>query len=197
MATRLLGVTARTAAEIAPHVAGLSPEAKALLRPEHTPGEFLDAVAIAGHFADAVKFLAHGLGRREAVWWACVCARLAMEPAPAPPVLQALTAAEAWCYQPVEERRRAAYAAGEAAQFEHPAALAALGAFLSGGSLAPPNVQPVPPGPFLTARAVAGAIQLAAVRIQPEKAAERFRAFLAKGVEIANTPAQAPARGGA
>jgi hypothetical protein len=197
MGTRLPAVQARAAADIVPHVEGFTPESAALLRAEHAPGDFLDALAIAGKFPDAVRFLAHGLGRREAVWWACVCVRLAMEPAPPPPVVAALTAAETWCYRPTEENRRAAFDAGEAAKFQHPAALAALGAFLSGGSLAPPNVQPVPPGPFLTARTVAGAIMLAAVRIEPAKANDRYRAFLAKGVEIANAPAQQQARGGA
>jgi uncharacterized protein DUF6931 len=190
MATRLPGVTARTAAEIAPHVADLTPEGKAVLRPQHTPGDYLDALAAAGHLRDAVRFLAHCLGRREAVWWACVCCRLAPDAAPAPAVVAAFGSAEAWCYRPTEENRRAAYAAAEAAQLEHPAALAALGAFFSGGSVAPANVQqPVPPGPFHTARCVAGSVLLSAVRTEPQTADARLRLFLSKGVEVANTAA--------
>jgi hypothetical protein len=190
-------VTARTAAEIAPHVSDLSPEAKAVLRAEQTPGEYLDALGGAGHLPDAVRFLAHCLGRREAVWWACVCLRLSPDAAPQPPVVAAFSAAETWCYRPTEENRRAAHAAAEAAQFEHPAALAALGAFFSGGSIAPAHIQqPVPPGPFHTARCIAGAVLLTAVRTEPQTANDKLRQFLAKGVEVANSSA-AQSRGGA
>jgi hypothetical protein len=199
MATHLAGVSARNAADVVPHVADLADEAKALLRPEHTPGQYLDALVAANRLPDAVRFLAHGLGRREAVWWACVCNRLVLEPDTQQPAVAALVAAEAWCYRPTEENRRAAHAAAEAAQMEHPAAFAALGAFFSGGSIAPAHVkQPVPPGVFHTARCVAGSILMAGVRREPKKAPERYRAFLAKGVEVANTSAgQAQSRGGA
>jgi hypothetical protein len=190
MPTNLTGTTARSAAEVAPHVSDVSDEAKALLSPAHTPGAYIDALAAAGHFADAVRFLAHAMGRRECVWWACVCNRLVLDPSMPPAAVAALVAAETWCYQPTEEHRRAAHAAAEAATLDHPPALAAMGAFFSGGSIAPAHVaQPVPPGPFHTARMVAGAVILCAVKREPQRAPERFRAFLAKGVEIANSAA--------
>lgn len=199
MATNLIGVTARGAAEIAPHVADLSPEAKAALTPALTPGQFLDALVVKSLYADAVRFLAHAIGRREAVWWACACNRQTLANDTPGPAVAALVAAETWCHRPTEENRRAAHAAAEASQFEHPAAFAAMGAFFSGGSLAPANVaQVVPPGAFHTARVVAGSIILAAVRREPARAAERYRAFVAQGVEIANAAAaQARQHGGA
>jgi hypothetical protein len=199
MPTNLTGTTARTAAEVAPHVADVSPEGKALLAAGQTPGAYIDALAAAGQFADAVRFLAHAMGRRECVWWACVCNRLVLDPSTPPVATAALVAAETWCYQPTEEHRRAAHAAAEAATLDHPPSLAAMGAFFSGGSVAPANVpQPVPPGPFHTARMVAGSVILCAVKREPQRAPERYRTFLAQGVEIANSAAaQAGRPGGA
>src|SRR4051812_35401730 len=59
-------------------------------------------------FADAVAFLAHALPRREAVWWAWVCARKASGPKPTPQVQGALDATERWIVQPTEDHRRQA-----------------------------------------------------------------------------------------
>jgi hypothetical protein len=186
VATKLAAVTARTASQVAAHVA-LTDGAKPILNPAMTPAEFLDALLAAGLHADAVHFLAHGMPRREAVWWACVCVRASMEPAPPPTAPAAIAAAETWCRDPSEPHRRAAHAAAEATKYEHPAGLAALGAFFSGGSLAPADAAtPVPPGPFHTAKAVANAIVLSAVRREPEKARQRYREFLARGIDIAN-----------
>jgi hypothetical protein len=197
MATNLTGTTARSAADVAPHVADVTDEGKALLAPAHTPGAYIDALAAAGHFADAVRFLAHAMGRRECVWWACVCNRAVLDASAPPPAVAALVAAEKWCYQPTEENRRAAHAAAEAATLDHPPALAAMGAFFSGGSVAPANVpQPVAPGPFLTARMVAASIILCAVKREPKRAPERFRQFLVQGVEIANSAAAQGGRQG-
>ncbi len=197
MTTNLTGTTARAAAEIAPHVADLSPEAKAALTPSQTPGQFLDALVAKRLFPDAVKFLAHAIGRREAVWWACTCNRQTLTPDVPAPAVAALVAAETWCYQPTEENRRAAHAAAEAATMDHPPSLAAMGAFFSGGSVAPANVpQPVPPGPFHTARMVAASVMLAVVRREPERAADKYRAFVAQGVEIANSAAAQSSRPG-
>ena len=51
---------------------------------------------------------------------------------------------------------------------------------------APPNAPAVPPGEFLTAKAVSGAVIFAAVAREPEKAPERFRSFVAQGLDVTN-----------
>jgi hypothetical protein len=177
-------ITVATAAEVCQNLK-LGDEARSLLRDGLTPPRYLDALLKEQHFIDAVNFLAHALPKREAVWWACQCARLAASSS-APPVTEALRAAEQWAADPSEGNRRKAKTAADAAQLSTPAGCAALGAFLSGGSLAPPEIEtPVPPGEHLTARIVAGAIQLAAVMPPPDKAPERFREFLALGQDVA------------
>ena len=177
-------VTAKTAAEICKRFA-LGEEAKKLLREGVAPGPFLDTLMEKQQFTDAVRFLAHALPKREAVWWACQCGRAVAGANPPPPIAAALQAAEKWVADPSEENRRAAMPAAEAAEFKTPAGCAAVAAFWSGGSLAPPNVPVVPPGEYLTAHGVAGAVMLAAVQAEPEKAPEKFRKFLAQGIEVA------------
>ncbi|QSA96394.1 hypothetical protein [Methylococcus sp. EFPC2] len=164
----------------------LSAEAKSLLSPQLSPADFLEGLLAAGHYGDAVNFMARALPKREATWWACLCARSALGENPPAPYVQALAAAEQWVYTPSEENRRLAMAAAEATPFDHPAAWAAVAAFWSGGSLAPENVPAVPPADNLNAKAVIGAVRLAVVIREPEKAAEKYRLFLEQAIDIAN-----------
>jgi hypothetical protein len=93
----------------------------------------------------------------------------------------ALDAAEAWAAEPDEPRRRAAETAANACKVKGPAACLALGAFWSGGSLAPENLDPVPPPGTATAKAVAGALLMAAPYGAPSQAPRRYREFLEEG----------------
>jgi len=164
--------------------AELTSEAMELLQADPQPPEYISLLVEKKFYPDAVRFLAHALPRREAVWWAWMCARRSAGDAPPPPVKSALEAAEKWLTQPTEENRRTAHATAEAAGFGTAAGCAGLAAFFSGGSLAPPDAPPVPPGEFLTAKAVAGAVIFAAVTTQPEKAPEKFQSFIAQGVDV-------------
>jgi hypothetical protein len=183
MAAKLTKIEAKTAAELAGQLE-LSEAAGAMLRDGIAPAEYLDLLMAGGQWADAIRLLALALPKREAVWWACGCARKA-SPAPSPAAEAALAAAEAWVAEPTEERRRVAFPAAEKAQFGTPAGCAALAVFLSGGSLAPPEIAAVPPAEDLTGKTVAGAVLLAGVITEPEKASEKYRAFLADGLAIA------------
>jgi hypothetical protein len=98
----------------------------------------------------------------------------------------ALETAEAWVYQPTEELRRMAMARAQATGFDHPGVWAAVGAFWSGGSMAPPDAPAVPPGEDLTGQAVSGAVNLSSVMRQPEHAPEKLKAFLLQAIDIAN-----------
>jgi hypothetical protein len=158
--------------------------------PDDPPDVAIDRLAAAARHPEAVHLLAAALPKREAVWWACLAARHVLGPAPRPKIVACLEAAEAWVYKPVEERRVACYRAAGATRPETPAALAALAAAWSGGSMVPPDagadIPPVPPGEALTARAVANAIILAAVKSDPAAAPALFARFLAQGRDIAD-----------
>lgn len=193
MPTQFPKVAARTADEIVRHFE-LDPPSQPLLRPGMAPGQFLDALVQKGHYPDAVRFLAHGLPRREAVWWACLAARGSLSQKTPPAALQALKAAEAWAVQPTEEHRWAAHAAAEASKLDNPCALAAMSAFFAGPSLIHPSAAkpgapappPVPPDPFLTAKAVSSTIVIAAVTGEPDQIPVRYKRFLAQGIDVAN-----------
>src|SRR6516164_5305033 len=88
-------VPAATAAEVCQRFR-LGRVAAALVRDDLTPGQFLDLLIDRRLFKDATSFLAHALPKREAVWWAVLCVREVVGPAPPDLVAAALRAAEAW-----------------------------------------------------------------------------------------------------
>lgn len=164
--------TLRTAAPLGEEAPEVVAQAKAV-------GQGVDLLAKRGLLPDATQLLAHALPACEGVRWACRCAREAgQEGAP-------LETAERWVAEPSEENRRACQAAYEEAGLQTPGAVAALAVFLSGKTLGPAGLPDVPPDPFHAAKAVAGAVLLAAVIQQPEKAQERLRRFLEVGEQVA------------
>jgi hypothetical protein len=178
-------IAARTAAEVCGRF-DIGEEAKTLLRPELSPGQYLELLKERSRFPAAMQFLAFALPKPEAVWWACRCVRESAGSAPAPASVAALQAAEKWVSNPTDENRRAAMPVAQTAGLATAAGAAALAAFVSGGSLAPANIPPVPPADTLTAQAVSGAVLVAAVERETEKAFDKFRRFLAIGIEVAN-----------
>ncbi len=179
-------------ARAAEAVAGieLSDEARALPSASGALGAFLKELVGAGLHADAIRVLAMALPKREAVWWACLMARSALpaenDPNRVADELKAIGAAEDWVYRPDEERRRAAYAPAEALNFETAGAQAALAAFWSDGSLAPPDAAViVPPAEHLTHTIAAAAVMIAAAAM-PEALVERRLLAVEKAVDIAN-----------
>lgn len=164
---------------------GLDVAASPLLREGMTADQFLAALIEQGQLMDAVSFMACALPKREALWWACLCARQAATPPLSETDAEALNTAMRWIRDPNEEHRRAAMPAAEATEYETPAGLVALGTFFSGGSMAPPDVSPVQTPPELTAHAVSSAVMLAAVMEQPEQAENKYRLFLQTGLDVA------------
>jgi hypothetical protein len=192
--------TGRTFAQVC-DAAELSEEALALRTPGQAPRAYVDALIAAESYADAVRLLAHALPRREAVWWAWVCAKRAAGDTPPPHVGALLEATRVWIAEPTDAHRRTVMAQAEAVGFGTPAGSAGLAAFFSGQSLAPPDAEPVPPGEFMAAKAIAGSVVLAAVATEPERAAEKFREYLEQGMVVADktdlwTPPAAAARPG-
>ncbi len=182
MSDQFEGRKAAEAAQGAP----LGDDARALLAGDPDLRRYLETLLTSGLFADAVRTLAHALPKREAVWWACQCARQAHGATPPGPIAAAIAAAERWAAETEEPNRREAEASAIAAGVGTPAGCAAMAAFWGGGSLGPPNIQDVPPPEGLTARGVSGSVLLAAVLSEPEKAAEKFRQFVALGLEVAS-----------
>lgn len=164
----------------------LESQALALLDTEISPIEFLNVLLDKHFHSDAVRFLARALPKREATWWACICARSLLNDASPIAIINALQAAEAWVYHPTDTHRRQAHQAAQATAFDNPAAWAAMAAFWSEGSMAPEEAPVVPPADHLTSKAVAGAVMLSAVLGQPELATQKYLFFIEQGIDIAN-----------
>ena len=178
-------LTAKTAREVCAHFkVNLGEAAEALLRDDASPQEYYEALIAADLPVEAAKFLAFCLPKREATWWACLCARAVLPAKPEPSQLSALTAAEAWVFKPNEENRQAALEQGTEGG-SSAAAMAANAAAWSGGSLVPPDLEAVPPADELTGQAVGGTFVKAAYGGDPSETPQRIRLFLAQGCDIA------------
>jgi len=187
---------ARPLAELLPNLA-LPPEALLPIGSAATAEEALLRLEQAGLLLDAVRLVASGLPRREAVWWASMCARHTAPPEAPPALAMLCTAAETWVRQQTDETRREAYARAQQAGLDTPEAWACVGAFWAGDSMAPSGLPKVPPAPHLTAVAVAGAVNLAAVRSDPLRRDARLSRFLASARDIASGGAGRLPSGGA
>lgn len=156
---------------------------------EHVTGAASTAAAVAAleaaeFLVEATRLLAHALPRREAVWWACMCAHHTA-PAELPDADRAsVAAAETWVRTQADAARRTAFEHAQQAGFATPEAWAAVGAFWGGDSISPAGQAAVPPPAHVAGAAIAGAVALASVRDFPERRAKRLRLFLASGLEI-------------
>ncbi|HUZ63087.1 MAG TPA: hypothetical protein VMU82_05180 [Acetobacteraceae bacterium] len=160
------------------------PAAEAVAECEEVPAALLRLVQD-GFMVEASRLVAHALPKREAVWWACMCA-LHTAPETLPPAdLAAREAAEMWVRKQTDALRRQAMEQAQVAGFATPEAWAAVGAFWSGDSMSPLGQPVVPPAPHLAGTAVAGAIALAAVRARPERQKARLVRFLESARDIA------------
>lgn len=178
----------KLAAALAPLLPRLELEGPAADAIAHmqTAAEAVDHLETMGLRNEAVRLAAHALPKREAVWWACMCADAVPAAALKPADQAARQAAEAWVRKPADEQlRRTAWDLAQKTDFRSPEAWAAVGVFWSSGSMAPEGAPVVPPGDHLTGVAISGAVMMAAVRGHPERANDRLSRFLAAARDIA------------
>jgi hypothetical protein len=151
---------------------------------DQCPIDFLRGLAAQGRLGEAVTVCAFLLPRREAVWWACRCAR-----APFGDIrhdrAHRLLAAEAWVREPTDARRRAALSLASDDTSSSPLTWLALAAGWSGGSLSahPKMLPPMPP--YLTARAVRIAVLLSGHALEKDRRAARLQTWIAEAAEFA------------
>ena len=142
--------------------ADLSPGALTAVVTAAGPRELIAALAGPDGARDAVAALALMLPRRQAVWWACLAARLLPDTAQAPADSAAIDAAEAWVQSQSSEDSDRAWELAERCDTAAPARWAATAAYWSGSSIAPRGQQAVAPAPHLAGVAARAALTLLA-----------------------------------
>jgi hypothetical protein len=155
-------------------------EAKALLTDDFSTKEFIAFLVEKQEFKGALRLVAYLLPKRESIGWGCLCVRHVLPDQKEKPLPNAQIAAERWVAAPSEDHR---WAAKQAAETENPktaSGLLAMAVFFAGPSMAPPNVQAVPPPGHMTSEMVANAVILAGVAKEPQKAKEKYRVFMQK-----------------
>jgi hypothetical protein len=178
-------VSAKIASEIYAHY-DLEEEIASGIPGDLSPARFLSVLIEAERFAEAAKFMAYALPKREAAWLACLAAKTTLDEDSPKAFLDAIEKSEKWVYQSNEQNRRMAMQAAETAGFDNPAGLAAAASAWSGGSLAPEGSPDVPPPGDLTAKADWGCLALSAYHGDPVKAPHRYHTFLNQALDIAN-----------
>jgi hypothetical protein len=163
----------------------LNEAANALLQNNPTSASYIQQLVDKEFYTDAVKVLAHALPKREAVWWACLCARKTLTEKSSAAENKAIELAEAWVYKPSEENRKLLIPIAETAHFKNAASWAVVAAFWSGNNISFTPEVTIPPTEGLTAKAVTGAIITAAVSDKPENIASNYQLFLKQGIDIA------------
>jgi hypothetical protein len=155
----LTKIQAPTAAEVCQKFKP-QPAAQALLKPEQTPGQYLQVLEKNKMGPDSVNLLAHGMPERESVWWSCQSSQQVAGKLNAPD-RGALAAAEAWVKNPTPETKLAAAAAAAKTDMTGPGAWAAQAAAWTEPPAPAIPGAPAPPS-GLAAPAVAGSVMLAA-----------------------------------
>jgi hypothetical protein len=167
-------------------MAKLEPAHSTLVRDCADTAAALTRLEDAGQLTGAARLGGFALPRREAVWWASMCASHTAPPHQPELEQRMREAAELWVRRQDDDSRRAAMDLARLAGFNTPEAWVAVAAFWSDGSMAPRGQPVVPPGVHLTGTAVGGAVALASVRGDPARQPVRLSRFLASLREIAD-----------
>ncbi|MBR0694736.1 DUF6931 family protein [Bradyrhizobium lablabi] len=146
--------------------------------------DFLRATVGRRDWPSAVSFCAYLLPRRVAVAWGCRALRQMVDRFE-PSADRAIRFAEAWVHEPDESHRSKALAAGNANDYNAPTTWLALAAGFSGGSVVPPEYDPVEAKPEQTAKAVRAAILIALCGLARDSRDQIMTACLEDGIQLA------------
>lgn len=169
--TRVKWTEARQIAE------ALGDDADGWPAPEVTPQQQFQALRKDGSADDALYYLGQALPRFEAVAWAArEIERQAKAKPSAPLQRQALDRVLRWVDEPTDDYRRAALEAAERARSDSPEHLLGQAVFMSGGSIAPPDLPAVIPPHHVCGNLAATAVLVACHR-DADPAAAKQRAL--------------------
>lgn len=163
----------------------LDPASVELLNAEMRPESYIGELSTAKKWPDAVKVMARALPPREAVWWACVCARQMKELSSDASQISSLEAAENWVRKPTDENRREAFRLTQESASQSAGSLSALAAAFNEGKLPAPDNQNFNLESSVFPQIIGAVVILAASEKQGEHFNEQLQCFLASGKDIA------------
>jgi hypothetical protein len=142
------------------------------------------------YWFDAVTLLSHAMPQREAVWWgARVCDdyldQNQMDDVSRQEEEQVLATARRWVNEPEEVNRMAAHAAAFGIPNRVPSHWVGMAVFWAAGNITPDAGVITPPPPYLYARGVSAAIDLAA-SLTMHAREELYEMALGRGLNIAS-----------
>ena len=153
--------------------------------PADTPSlEYMAQLTSSQTPENAITFCAYLLPRREAVWWGHQCLSL-LPQIQSPTDPDYLQLAENWVRNPEEPERNLALNAASQADPKTPAVWVALAAGWSGGSMVGEDMNPVPPPPFLTAKAINAGLLTALALVDTDSRRELLGQFVSLGSQLA------------
>lgn len=166
-----------------------SESVQSFLTPRATFRTVLQSLINHQYWFDGVTLLAHAMPQREAVWWgARVCDDYLREnelPEDARQAQEAvLASARKWVSEPEEGNRMAAFVAANSVPNRTPGHWVGMSVFWATGNITPDAGVITPPPPYLYARGVSAAIDLAA-NLTVHARDELYGAALGRGLDIA------------
>lgn len=148
---------------------------------------FLNRLCDEELFHDAFVALARVLPKQYAIMWGDQCLEFSSNEDIGDTDQHCINIVKQWISNPDEVLRRAALDAAEAAEFEGAYAWFAAGVGFSGGSLAPRDLEDVPPPQHLTAVAIAAFLVMLTAE-NPETMAETSRKMIDTGLQMVAIP---------
>lgn len=163
----------------------LKPESAELLDAEIPPESFIRKLVEKEQLPDAVKVMSRALPAREAVWWACVCAREMESLADDKVEGEALSAAEAWVFEPNDKHRELAFNVVKENDSNGAGIMCALAAAFSAGNAPLGQGQHLDLDPGVFPQIVEGVVMVSATEKKGEEIKDRLRTCLLRGEDIA------------
>jgi hypothetical protein len=163
----------------------LEDESQALLKPDMRPETFIGLLSTAGLLTDAVTVMASSLPKREAVWWACLCAGDMETMSRNKWEALALKAAEAWAFKPTEENRQNAFQQAQKSDNPSAGTLACMAVVFSEAVLELPDDQKVEFDINKFAGIASAVVLISASEKKGDHNAKALEQYLLKGKNIA------------